>query len=192
MLFSITHPPKTTTPFIHSGVSFWPFSGDGDASAAGASHNLRRFCAVLYCTWTTFCARDAPATLVSASSACGAGGASSKASRAIVSKSTCTTGCTSGAAPSRLALRSCCTVMISRQAAAATFRAAYCAPRSARGVSVSVTPEILYMVDEDGELKPVTGADDGGNNIEIPTPPQIIDINSEWLILEYSGPKYVH
>lgn len=48
------------------------------------------------------------------------------------------------------------------------------------------------MVDEDGELKPVTGADDGGNNIEIPTPSQIIDINSEWLILEYSGPKYVH
>lgn len=68
--------------------------------------------------------------------------------------------------------------MISRQAAA-TFRAVYCAPRSARGVSVSVTPEILYMVDEDGELKPVTGADDGGNNIEIPTPSQIIDINSE-------------
>ena len=54
--------------------------------------------------------------------------------------------------------------------------------------AASISPEILYMVDENGDLVPVTGTDDSGKEIEVPAPTKVIDISADWLILVYSYP----
>ena len=54
--------------------------------------------------------------------------------------------------------------------------------------AASISPEILYMVDENGDLVPVTGTDDSGKEIEVPAPTEVIDISADWLILVYSYP----
>ena len=58
----------------------------------------------------------------------------------------------------------------------------------ARAASTSISPEILYMVDENGDLVPVTGTDDSGKEIEVPAPTKVIDISADWLILVYPYP----
>ena len=58
----------------------------------------------------------------------------------------------------------------------------------AHAASTSISPEILYMVDENGNLVPVTGTDDSGKKIEVPAPTEVIDISADWLILVYSYP----